>query len=305
MVLSTQQLNQLSDIALSAVTAAGRYINQCDIATLKAEFKDSGSSRSSQVVTEVDLQSQAIIIEQLQASCDEHDIALLSEENCADTSIERHDRLYKRYFWCIDPLDGTLPYIEGGDGYAVSIALVNKQGKSILCAIYRPAENSSYYTKSDEHGHNVVYKNTYPFKAYKAKKKKRLSVYIDRSFINTPHYQAVINILNDLLAQFKLQALDIISIHGAVVNALSVIENDPAIYIKIPKSEQGGGAVWDFSGTACIIDAVNGWVSDIHGSPLDLNPQDSYYMNQKGVIYASDKEQAKAIINGLSALLQS
>jgi 3'-phosphoadenosine 5'-phosphosulfate (PAPS) 3'-phosphatase len=82
MLLNIQQLNQLSEMALIAVTLAGRYISAFDKSQLKTNFKDSGASLSSQLITDVDLHCQAIIIEQLQASCNQFDIALLSEENC-------------------------------------------------------------------------------------------------------------------------------------------------------------------------------------------------------------------------------
>jgi 3'-phosphoadenosine 5'-phosphosulfate (PAPS) 3'-phosphatase len=102
--------------------------------------------------------------------------------------------------------------------------------------------------------------------------------------------------LNKYIKQHELHSLTVISGHGAVVNALSVLENAPAVYIKLPKKQQGCGALWDFSDTACTANTVNGWVSDIQGSPLTLNQANSYYMNQKGVIYASDKTLAREVI---------
>jgi len=303
MSISNQQLNQLSELALNAVCLAGTYINQFDRSQLKSEFKNSGSSPSSQVVTEVDLHCQAIIIEQLQASCDLYDIALLSEENCADIAINEHARLTKDYFWCIDPLDGTLPFIEGHEGYAVSIALLNKQGQPLLSAIYLPATNCSYHTLFDKQGKCDVFKNKQLFIPPQANN--NLTFYCDQSFKGSKSYPLMIAKLNSLLALFNLQKLNVISEHGAVVNALAVLKNSPAVYIKLPKPQQGGGALWDFSGTACIAKAIEAWVSDIHGLPLTLNQPDSYYMNKNGVIYASDKKLAEAVINICQEVLLS
>ena len=302
MHFSITQLNQLSTIALKAATRAGQYINQFDRSKLKTGFKASGSSLSSQVVTEVDLHCQAIIIEQLQASCDEYDIALLSEENCTEIAINEHERLTKDCFWCIDPLDGTLSFIEGNDGYAVSIALVNKAGSPILSAIYLPATNCTYHMKFDTHGKAQVYKNGAIFNPNNNVDKKQLKqtqdlhFYCDCSFLTSKQYPILIQQLSALLPTLRLTALKVISGNGAVVNALLVLEDAPACYIKLPKSRQGGGAVWDFSATACISHEVNAWVSDIHGLPLQLNQHDSYYMNKNGVLFASDKRLGEILL---------
>ncbi|GLS91698.1 3'(2'),5'-bisphosphate nucleotidase CysQ [Psychromonas marina] len=306
MHFSITQLNQLSSIALKAATLAGQYIKQFDRSQLKTNFKVSGSSLSSQVVTEVDLHCQGIIIEQLQVSCEHYDIALLSEENCTEVLIDQHPRLRKSHFWCIDPLDGTLPFIEGTDGYAVSIALVDKSGTPILAAIYLPATSDAYHMKFDTHGKPHVYKNAAVFSPNsnvenkKLKQTRDLSFYCDRSFLTSKQYPALIQQLTALLPTIGLTALKVISGNGAVVNALLVLENAPACYIKIPKHQQGGGALWDFSATTCISQAVNAWASDIHGLPLQLNQHDSYYMNKKGVMFASDRQLGEILLTALA-----
>lgn len=296
MTFTTVQLNLLSSTALKAVKLASRYIQQFDHTQLTTAFKDCGSSLSSQVVTEVDLHCQTLIIEQLTTSCKQYNIALLSEENCADIAIEQHSRLTKDYFWCIDPLDGTLPFIEGLNGYAVSVSLVNNQGKPILAAIALPASNATYHIAFDECGNAVSYKNGVAVNANEANNPKELTFYCDRSFINSPQYPVLSELLTQLLATFNLRKLVVVSEHGAVVNALLALENSPACYIKLPKVQQGGGALWDFSGTASFAQTIGAWVSDMKGAPLALNQADSYYMNRKGVIYASDKRLGSAIV---------
>ena len=106
-----------------------------------------------------------------------------------------------------------------------------------------------------------------------------------------------------LLPVLGLKALKVISGSGAVVNALSVFENNPAVYIKLPKKAQGGGALWDFSATAAISQGLNAWVSDIHGSALTLNQAERYYMNENGVIYASNEQLAREVILLCQSLL--
>ena len=114
MQLSTNDLYLLSQCAISAALQAGQMIANFDRDKLTVNTKKAGTSLASQVVTEVDHLSQAIILQTLQPGCDIYDLALLTEESPDDGS-----RLEKDYFWCIDPLDGTLPFIEGVHGYSV------------------------------------------------------------------------------------------------------------------------------------------------------------------------------------------
>lgn len=296
MIFTIKQLKQLSDVATQAVKLAASYIKQVDNSQLKTHYKHAGSSLSAQVVTDVDMHCQEIIIKQLRASCNKYDIALLSEENCTDIAINQHPRLTKETYWCIDPLDGTLPFIEGRKGYAVSVALVSRCGVPILAAIALPASDNIYHIEFDDLGDPSVYKNAIAVNPNLTKPNKNLTFYCDQSFINQTQYPTLIKQLTLLLDKLNLQQLTVISEHGAVVNALLVLENDPACYIKLPKTQQGGGALWDFSGTACITQMIGAWVSDIDGLPLALNQADSYYMNKKGIIYASNTILAQEIM---------
>lgn len=52
------------------------------------------------------------------------------------------------YVLVIDPIDGTLPYLEGGKTYSVNIGLF-KEGKVVAALLYYPAFDTAYY--SDGH----------------------------------------------------------------------------------------------------------------------------------------------------------
>ena len=91
-------------------------------------------------MTEVDFKSQQIILELIEPTLEKYDLALLSEEKEDD-----HSRFQKDYFWAIDPLDGTLPFIENMDGFAVSIALVSKAGIPIIGAVFDPTNSTLYH----------------------------------------------------------------------------------------------------------------------------------------------------------------
>ena len=295
MFLSTDNLNKLSLLAIKAAEQAGDYIRGFDRSLLKTHFKEAGSSKSSQVVTEVDLTCQDIILKILQPSCDEYDLALLSEENSSEHDVINHPRFSKDYFWCIDPLDGTLPFIEGEDGYAVSIALVDVCGKPVVAVVHQPTKNITDHTWLDQFGHRQCYKNRQPLTKHLTIKSKKFTFYSDRSFQSSEKYPLLINQLKIVVEELGYDHFAIQEDAGAVVNALSVIENSSACYIKLPKKQLGGGCLWDFSATACLAEASGVWVSDIDGKLLDLNLGDSNYMNHQGVLYASDTDLARRL----------
>ena len=60
-------------------------------------------------------------------------------------------RLELNYFWCIDPLDGTLPFIEGKVGYAVSIGLVSRDGTPLIGVVCDPYHQTLSSHKGSRH----------------------------------------------------------------------------------------------------------------------------------------------------------
>ncbi len=289
MKLSQNDLFLLSQCAISAAFQAGQIIRQHSNGKHKVTIKESGTSQASQVLTEVDHLSQALILELLKPTCQQFDLALLTEESPDDLK-----RLEKDYFWCIDPLDGTLPFIESGTGYCVAIALISRQGIPYIGVIYDPVEQTLYHAIKG----SGAFRNSLPWELPVIKKddKTSLNFITDRSFIKNPHYEEVINYLQTVCVDSADSELNIIQQGGASMNACWVIEQSPACYFKFPKLEPGGGCIWDFAATACLFNETTAVVSDIYGQPLDLNRPDSTFMNHRGIIYASDTQLAKQII---------
>ena len=116
-MLSKSELSQLCELAKTAALEAGDYIQSQFETNVIKQKKVGGDSIASQIVTEVDLKGQELIVDKLAESIQNYDFGLLTEE-----AVDDQSRLNKDYFWCIDPLDGTLPFTEKRTGYAVSIA---------------------------------------------------------------------------------------------------------------------------------------------------------------------------------------
>lgn len=285
MNLSSQDLITLRDIAIEAAKQAGQLIAEYSRRKVEVKQKSGGDSLASQVVTEVDLKSQQIILDSLQPTCSLYDLALLTEESTDD-----RERLQKDYFWCIDPLDGTLPFTEGTPGYAVSIALVSRKSVPQIGVVYDPVEQTLYHAVRGQ----GAFRNQQSWIS-KAKKGTVLSVYNDRSFLIDSRYDESMGKLESLAKDLGYKSVQSHNQFGAVKNAISVLENSPAVYFKLAKPALGGGSLWDFAATVCIAKEAGAVVTDMYGKPLDLNRSDSTFMNHNGILYASDSSLAKQL----------
>jgi 3'-phosphoadenosine 5'-phosphosulfate (PAPS) 3'-phosphatase len=109
----------------------------------------------------------------------------------------------------------------------------------------------------------------------------------------------MLDTLNCCAKDSGLEGVEVIYGSGAVKNACQVLDYGAACYVKMPRPEEGGGSIWDFAATACILPEAGAWASNIYGQPLALNRPDSTFMNHQGVIYASTERIARYLINNV------
>ena len=269
-VLGKEDLQELQLLAEKTAIKAGGIIQNEKKKGFKSEKKLVGSSEASRIVTKVDRIVESFILNALSDAVDKFDLGVLTEEISDDGT-----RFEKQYFWCIDPLDGTLPFSEGKSGYSVSISLVSKSGVSVIGVVYDPVNNIIY---SAAKGLGATKNGNKLMKA--PLKNEQFTLVTDRSFLSSIDKPLIIK-------KFKDQHNEILvkCIGGAVLNALWVIENQPSCYFKSVKNEIGGGSIWDFSSTACIAIEAGCEVFDSKGNSLNLNPENSTFMNDVGVSF--------------------
>lgn len=275
MQLDSSILSHLHDVAVDAATMAGQYISSHQPTSV--EHKNAGSSDASQVVTEVDHTSQRLILKTLQPTIEQYDLGLLAEEDEDDGS-----RLVKDYFWCVDPLDGTLPFIEGRSGYAVAIALIRKDGVPVIGVVYNPRENKCY-SALDGQG---VFLNGKMFEP-QAIKQEVFTIFHHRSLLKNPQCTSILEDCQKKYEEKGYEKFEYISHGGAIMNAIWTIEKQSSFYFALPKKEQGGGCIWDYAATVCIFNELGYAVSDYNGNPLMLNNPRTIFMNEVGVKYSS------------------
>lgn len=290
MKLTDEDFENLAGIAYKAAKDAGKYIQSEVAKDHKIKNKNAGDSLASQVVTEVDINSQNIILSHLNPLIKKYDLGLLAEEYS-----DNHSRLEKDYFWCIDPLDGTLSFTKKQPGYSVSIALVSQKGESILGVVYDPVDDIVYHAIK---GIGLFYNNnTWQPQIHKPLMGKSLKIFYDSSFLTHPKQDFWRDKIQSLTIKTKISQIEWVRYGGAVMNAISVLLNSPAIYFKPPKKENGGGSLWDFAATAVIFEEAKAHISDMESNPLNLNQTHSTYMNRNGILYISHVELSKSLLD--------
>jgi len=265
----------LAEVAQRAAAKAAAYIKSHRPA--QVEHKEGGGDYlASQVVTEVDRQAEAIILEAMGPALE--GFGLLTEERPDDGS-----RLRAPAFWCIDPLDGTLAYIRNQRGPAVSIALVGRDGVPLVGVIHDVVSGQRAQAVLDG-GLVVDDEEWWPWTRSGVKQ-----VFGDHSFDYNPAYRKI------------AEAMGTASVHvgqAAVVNAWSALIFPPAVYFKLPRKGRGGGSLWDYAATACCYREVGAVATTFAGEPLPLNRPDTTFLGDCGVMFASDEvvaDQVRAV----------
>ncbi|MBO6524727.1 MAG: inositol monophosphatase family protein [Balneolaceae bacterium] len=269
-------LIRLKEIAIKAALAAGQHIKKYMDEDVTFEKKVGGTNYASQVVTKVDRECENIILSHLLPSCDTYNLALLTEETEDDGS-----RFKKEFFWCIDPIDGTLNFINKEPGFSVSIALIAKDGTPHIGVIYDPNTDTLYHAAK---GHGV-FKNESLWKI--SNRNDYLTYVTDKRLKDTPLLTELKALLQKYVDELGLKGFEEMSGGASVINGIRVLEHGPACMIKYPKKETGGGSIWDFASTACIFQELGLPVSNFGGGKLDLNRKDGTFMNHQGVFYAN------------------
>jgi len=279
MNLEAEQLYLLQQAAISAAYQTSRIIMEGFHGNVVTEHKQGGESLASQVVTVIDRRSQDLILSVLEPTIKMFDLGLLTEE-----SVDDNSRLKKDFFWCIDPLDGTLPFIEKMNGFCISIALVSKQGEPFIGVVLDPVTQTLYtavkgqgaYRNGDSLNVNSAPDSSFSFS-------------MDRSFKDMPRAEEVLTEVEELSKKYNSN-LETFNHRGSVMNGCFITERKHACFFKFPKKKDGGGSYWDFASSACIVKEAGGLVTDVFGNPFKLNNPESTFMNRYGAIYATSQE---------------
>lgn len=241
------------------------------------------------VVTAADKESQEVILSVLR-DVFPAEIGMLSEES----DLKDPSRFKKPYFWCIDPLDGTLPFIERVNGFAVAIALVSQSGEPVMGVCFLPAYGDLYHAVAGwgafKNGRRVAFDASMGQGTVTLSLNPNETIKAERHQMHAAMAEGIKRIEGVKRVTYHLHS-------GAVAKGCFLLENAPALFAGVPRDGEGI-SIWDLAATACLIKEAGGFVSDIEGHLLELNRKDSTYCNHRGFILASHTALAEAAMAG-------
>jgi len=154
------------DSVIDLVKMAGQAIMKIYTSDFNVHYKSDSSP-----VTAADYQSNKVLCNGLKLILD---IPILSEENKV---IPYEIRKKWKYYWCIDPIDGTKEFINKNNEFTVNVALIY-ENTPVLGVVYAPALDLLYYAQKDK----GAYKNDVklPIK----RKDNKLVIVVSRSHLS-------------------------------------------------------------------------------------------------------------------------
>lgn len=287
MKLSSEDIHLLLQVAISAAQQAGKLIRKYTEQGFEILDNKAEGSAAAQALTEVDKKSEDLIVNALASSMHVYDIALLTEETEDDLS-----RLQKDFFWCVDPIDGTLAFTRKEHGYSVSIALVSQKGIPLIGVVYDPFVDILYHAAAD----CGAFKNGEKLHVFSEQNCNVFTWITDSSALLVEDFEALRKQVNGIANLYGCSTVKHLYKGGAALNACWVLDQAPACYFKLPKKKNGGGSLWDFAATTCIFNEIGAHVSNAAGEILELNTPSTTYMNRQGVLFASSAKIGKAVL---------
>lgn len=133
-----EELKSKLEIAKQAAFQAGRYVREA----LGRVGHFSTKSSVTDLVTEVDRQSEALIKKLLQENFPEDRI--LGEEGGIEEPGRGGKEGQQPDLWIIDPLDGTTNFVQGLPFFSISVAL-QRGGDIVLGVVYDPNRDEIFY----------------------------------------------------------------------------------------------------------------------------------------------------------------
>lgn len=247
-------INLLKKTALEAGALVKKKFRQDFEIKFKSSYHD--------LVTEVDLASQKLIVERIEAGMKElgyaeDEIGFIGEED-----LNRPGR----FTFVIDPIDGTTNFAVGFTSFAVSIACFDKD-QLIASSVCMPMEDSLYFAQKGKGGYKVQGQNPIRLKIKdKGLEHCILGTYITHDVEVRQQLFKFLNAINN-----KIRAIRVIA--SSVVDLCYLTDNRNGIVL------YRGPKIWDISGMTLLIEEAGGAVRDWNGKELsyDLNDRSKEY----------------------------
>ena len=262
-------MKELLQYAINAALEAGKAIMEVYAQPFEVYTKDDESP-----VTQADLRASDIIKEILKPTV----LPFVSEE---DLPPDRSQ--FKRY-WLVDPLDGTVEFVNRNGEFTVNIALIDDK-QPVLGVIYAPVMDTIWYADeghwTKDRGHKTEDKKTSVIRPQSlvfspsSSVSRPFTVLVSRSH-RTPEVDAYINkVLRPAHPDLVIDS------QGSSLKFARLAEGSADVYVCYSKTKE-----WDTAAADAILRAVGGKVLRISdGQPLEYSKEE--YPNPPFVAWAS------------------
>lgn len=203
-------------------------------------------------VTKADVTAEKIIFAGLKALTP--DIPAVGEEHAADGEIPA---LTGRYFWLVDPVDGTKEFVKKNGEFTINIALIDET-RAVFGVVYAPAIDALYFTQSPMQSFSVINGKTTLLKT-KSLTRDGAVVLHSRSHFNKTH---AVRMLGDrTIKEFKAR--------GSSLKFCDIAGGFGDIYPCTHKTHE-----WDTAAAHAVLSAAGGVIVDMNGDELTYRKPD-------------------------------
>ena len=254
-------MKQLLELAQQAALEAGKAIMEVYAQPFEVYIKDDDSP-----VTQADLRASNIIKEMLKPT----GIPFVSEE---DLPPDRSQ--FKRY-WLVDPLDGTVEFVNRNGEFTVNIALIDDK-QPVMGVIYAPVLDRMWNAECGMRNAECGMQNesfSIHNSAFSIHKEHPFTVLVSRSH-RTPEVDEYINkVLRPSHPDLVIDS------QGSSLKFARLAEGSADVYVCYSKTKE-----WDTAAADAILRAAGGKVLRISdGQPLEYSKKD--YPNPPFVAWA-------------------
>jgi myo-inositol-1(or 4)-monophosphatase len=205
-----------------------------------------GSHGRQELVTEADHAVEKILIGAIRGI--DPEIAIVAEETLNDTVALKQQRCF-----VIDPIDGTKEFVEGRDGFSISVALLEAR-RPVFAIVDFPARRQRFVARS---GFGVSL-NGHPLKLSARPAGKPLKVAVSPKQFADSRFRRV---------QSDTDRITFVPT-GALVSKVAGVATGMYDAAFSFGWEGSSAPVWDFAGAGLVLQEAGGFFSSLDGSPL-------------------------------------
>ncbi|SMO55699.1 3'(2'),5'-bisphosphate nucleotidase [Balnearium lithotrophicum] len=226
--------SNLFEKLISIIKFAGNAILDIYNSNLDIKYKEDKSP-----LTDADRRAHKIIEEGLRSFSD---YPILSEEG---KNISFKKRKNWKYFWLVDPLDGTKEFIKRNDEFTVNIALIYKD-QPILGIVYAPAKSIIYYGSKESGAFKIENEKNIKLNLKNNPVKDHLAVVSSKSHLNE-ETKDFIRFLENYYDKIRTVSI------GSSLKICLVAEGKADIYPRLAPTME-----WDTAAAHAVLKAAGG-----------------------------------------------